>query len=254
MRVPVLLLAATVLLAACGRKAPPPRAPLAETLPPGEAPQAVEGPVQMDAPPEPKPGESLYVVHLRDDQGRPVAGVRTMMLIQEPEGLYILEPRRKQVVAEFKTPKNGRVIFLVQSDGKPKTLWVGGRGFQPFTKAVPAATSQSRFETTVTVEILPILTAIIEDFQGNRVSDAIVTMRPVPGDAPLDARMAEVYKRAQRSDDLGEVKITRRPGRYNFIATKGNGTCRLTLALDWDGDPAPRTFRLPERSPGKGGG
>lgn len=224
----------------------------AETLDAGAAPKATEEKVEGPPLPAVKQNETLYVIKVVDDQNRPIARARVMVLIEPPEGLEVFEPRRKTVAHEYRTALHGTSVALIESDGKPKTLWVGGEGFYPMTQPLPASTGGLRHDVTVTAEVVPILTVVLEDHQGYRVADGIVTLRPVDASSGKFAnRDVSIYQRGRRTDELGEVKLTRLPGAYELIATKGNGTCRLTETVDVGNGNATMTFQLPEKTPGK---
>jgi hypothetical protein len=249
----LLLLAAAVFLSACGNQAPPPR----ETrtiINLDEGPKALDQPVgKPPAIAPPTADQTLYLVHVRNAADQVIEGARVMLLTEMPEPLYMREPRKKTRVAYKYSPNYGRVEFMVQSDGKPKYLLVGGDGFLPSVMALEPATGGRTQELTVRSEILPIATVVVEDVDGNRVARPMVTMRPptgtptkytVRGLAPNEG-MTEV------GDDLGEVKFTRPSGRYWLISSKGvndQGTCRRYQIIDWDGSTEPIVVRLPAQS------
>ena len=246
-----LLALATLLTApACTKQAAPVRAQPSETTKAGEAPRAVEATAPLPTLAAPAASETLYKVFIKNAAGQSLIGVKTMLLSEIPEGLYIREPRRKTVIGTYKTPAYGRVHYLVQSDSKPKYLWIGDNGVLPFITELESAAPGRTYERTVIAEISPIATLIIEDHQGMRVPNAIVTMRPEGETANKFSQRggSANYGTTQRSDDLGEVQFTRPVGQYRIIATKENGTSRVTRIMDWTGNPAPVTVRLPEKS------
>jgi len=237
---------AAALAAACSpRQAAPQPAEPSATLRPGEAPQAsAQPPEKAPQPPAPAANETLYVAHVVDAAGRPVARVKVMILTKAPEGLEMREPRRKTVINTYVSPLHGQVFFKTEADNKPKFLWFGGSGIHSFIKELPASTPGGRFENTYRVEILPIAHLVILDHAGNRVANAIVTMKPVLGESKL--KVPGNYGNTQRSDSAGEVEFTRAKGRYLIIANKANGKNRLEQEMDWNGDPGPIEIRLPQ--------
>ncbi len=219
----------------------------------GQGATVAEQPVQKAQPEPPGPNETLYICDLEDASGRPVAGVRVMLLSHKPEGLYIKEPRRASVMGTYKSPLSGRVFFKSESDGQEKYLWFGGLGLEPFVVPAGAAVGGKTYTRVQKVEILPIAKFIIKDHRGDLVADAIVTMKPTAAQNSKFANrgMSANYGNTKRSDDLGVVTFSRPPGEYSFIATKANGTCRLEKTIQWDGDPTPIEVQLPERTPGR---
>ncbi len=246
-----LLLCLMATSAACSKSRPKNKAAQpAASLSENEGPRATTGRVEMTTIADPGPGQSLYVAYIRNQDNLPIARARVMILTEEPDGLYMREPRRKTVAYEYRTPLHGRFAGMIESDDKPKYLWVGGEGFQPHIYALPAATSGKRHEMTCPVTILPIAHLVFEDAQGMRVTNGIITLKPVAGTANARGR-SDNYGTTQRCDDLGEVKFTRPKGKYTLIATKANGTCRLTTTFDFDGTREKKHFKLPAKSPGK---
>lgn len=251
---PFLLLAASVLAAGCAPSPPPPRQPEGTIINLEEGPQAHDQPVtEAPAVAPPTADQSLYLVHVRNAAGQVIEGCRVMLLSQKPEPLYLREPRKKTRILYLYTPNYGRVEFMVQADGKPKYLLVGGDGFKPSVRELKPAIGGQTQEIEVVTEILPIAHLIIEDHLGNRVDRPMVTMRP-PADAPNPYHiegLAPNEGMTEIGDDLGEVKLTRPVGRYLILASKGTaqkGACRHYEILDWDGRPDPIVIRLPEKS------
>jgi len=246
----ILLSAALPLLTALATACSPSSAPRtaaepSATLRPGAAPQAsAQAPDKPPAPPAPAANETLYVAHMVDAAGKPVARVKVMILTKAPEGLEMREPRRKTVINTYVSPLHGQVFFLTEADNQPKYLWFGGSGIHPFIKELPASTPGGRFENTYRVDILPIAHLVILDHAGNRVANAIVTMKPVLGDSKLQG--ASNYGTTQRSDSAGELEFTRAKGRYLVIANKASGKNRLEKEIDWNGDQGPIEIRLPQ--------
>ena len=79
---------------------------------------------------------------------------------------------------------------------------------------------------------------------GLRVANGLVVVKP-KNEGPATRRSSGNIGATRRTDDLGEVKFTRNPGEYILIATKENGSCRLTRDFTFDGSGAPTTIRLP---------
>ena len=140
----------------------------------------------------------------------------------------------------WRTPLHGRGMAMLEADGLPKFLWVGGEGFDPFIVDIPPSTSGLDFRKVVTVEIKPILHLIIEDADGLRVANGLVGVKP-KNEGPAARRSSGNIGATRRTDDLGEVKFTRNPGEYILIATKENGSCRLTRDFTFDGSAAARS-------------
>lgn len=243
----LLLSPAACLLAACSPQSAPPPPQTSATTVAGAAPQAVEGPVEAPPPlPQPAPEQTIYVVWVKDEQGRPVVGARTMLLTEAPDALYMREPIRQTVVSTYKTPRHGRVHHIFpreggQPDGKPKYLWIGSAGFDPFVVELEPAVGGKTYERTVTVKILPVATLVIKDHEGNRVREAIVTIKK----HSAESNVGNTY----RSNDFGELQVSKVPGTYHFQASRPDGSCLLTQNWEWNGDPAPVEIRLPPRKP-----
>ncbi len=205
--------------------------------------------VQEKAPPKPDigpppAGHVQYIVDVQDDQGRPVGAVDIRVLTGKPEGLYMREPRRRDVEMTYSSPLHGRVFFNVPADGQPRWLWVGGLGITPFLVDLEAPTpAGSVFRHQVTVKPVPVCRLVIQDHRGWLVADAIVSMTP-PG-------AASHVGMTRRSDAAGEVTFTLPHGTYELIATKADGTCRYTDSkFEWKGQDGPVVIRLPERTGG----
>ncbi|MCH2111322.1 MAG: hypothetical protein MK213_00560 [Planctomycetes bacterium] len=240
--IPLLLLTAS-----CGNK-PPPRdnSGISETLRPDQAPQATDRKIEMPNIAPPKAKQSLYIAHLRNDQGQSIGGARTMLLQNKPDGLYMREPRRKDVIATYKSPLHGRVHFMAESDQKPKYLWVGGDGFDPFVKELSPATSGATDERTIEIKILPICKMVILDHLGYLVPEAIVTLKPGAGNNFGQRPGSGNVGNTQRADDAGEVSFTRPAGKYILIAAAPSKTNhgRIERPFDWDGTPGKIEVRL----------
>jgi len=236
---------ATLLLfpAACTTKKVERHKP-AETLRPGSGPSATTRSVTKPTPPAVAANEAMYIIDIQDQNNRPIARARLMVLTMKPEDLYMRTPRRKTVAWEYRTPLHGRGMAKLEADGLPKFLWVGGEGFDPFIVDIPPSTSSLDFRKVVTVEIKPILHLIIEDADGLRVANGLVVVKP-KNEGPAARRSSGNIGATRRTDDLGEVKFTRNPGEYILIATKENGSCRLTRDFTFDGSAASTTIRLP---------
>jgi len=219
----------------------------AASLVAGSGPQATKGKVVYPPLPTPKQDETLYVAFIRNQDNLPVARARVMVLTEEPEGLYMRQPRRKTVAYEYRTPLHGRFAAMITSDGKPKFLWVGGDGFKPHIYALPAATGGKVHKMTCPVTIVPIAKLVIQDHQGYLVANAIVTFKAVDGGNAGGRGLSDNYGNTERSDDSGQVNFTRLPGKYTLIATKETGRCRLTKIVDFDGSPTLMTFKLPSK-------
>ncbi|NQU47039.1 MAG: hypothetical protein HQ519_00185 [Planctomycetes bacterium] len=248
----LLLLSLTVALPACGGK----------TITKKAKTEVIQGvgaettPVAARIFADPGPTETLYLAHLRDSQDRPISGALVAVLVQRPEGMEMRQPRRKTVASENISGRDGIAYFLVESDGKEKYFWVGGDGVAPTVFKTSAAIPGKRVNTKCVVEVVPIAHLIISDNEGMRVNDAIVTFKPIGASAASDdaqkgnrPSQSDNYGNTRRSDGLGEVKYTVKPGKYGLIATKDNGTCRLYKVVNWDGDMSkPLEFKLPAAS------
>ncbi|KAA3605041.1 MAG: hypothetical protein DWQ01_20810 [Planctomycetota bacterium] len=235
-------LGALLLLPACfGQKAPKER-PIAETTKAGEGAQAATGNVKAPPPlPDPKPDETQYVNWIRDNSGNPLMGVRCAIMNQKPEALYMREPVRAHVDYEYKTPAHGRFAAAIKSDGKPRYLWVAGRGIEPAIYELPAAAAGQRFEKSVALTVKPVMNLKVVDHQGYNCRNAIVTVKA--------NRRAPNSGNTERANSLGKVTVTRNAGTWFIIANKENGTCRKYMPnFQWDGSPDEIVITLPEKS------
>lgn len=252
-KLPLSLLLLGALLASCGPSPPPPPppAPAGTIVKLSEGPTAVENPTTVApqiAPPQ--ANQTLYLVHVQDAQGRAIKGARVMLLTEMPEPLYLREPRKKTRIRYVYTPDYGRAEFMVQSDGLPKYLLVGGDGFKPDAQQVDPSTGGHTQELRVVTEILPIANFVIKDHTGDRVADALVTMRPLPGESNKYAirGLKPNEGMTERGDDFGIVTFTRPLGSYELMSMKGDGTCRKYEIFAWDGRKAEIVIQLPEKS------
>ncbi len=237
---------AALIFAACGNPAPPvdPNATIAETLRPDEAPQATKAPTKMSKIAGPDGQSSLYVVHLRNQKDLAIAGARTMLLANRPAPEYMREPRRRDVIATYKSPKHGRVHFMATADSQPKYLLITGNGFEPKLVDLKSATPGATDERTVKIEITPICTMLILDHLGYLCDNALVTMKPKPGSKPMRVIGSGNVGKTQRADDSGEVKFTRAVGTYIVTASNSNYKGKVEKTIEWDGNPDPIEVRL----------
>ncbi|TAH39339.1 MAG: hypothetical protein EYC70_00710 [Planctomycetota bacterium] len=229
------------LLAACDDGGGVRRSKPAETLKPGAAAQGIEGPVE--APPElgaAAANQTLYVCWIKDGQGRPVARARTMLLRAVPDPLYMREPTVKERMSIYVTPKHGRVHHACEADGQVKYMWIAGDGIEPFLTELEPASGGRTFERTITVNILPVATLVVKDFEGKLVPEALLTIRKDASEPTIG--------NTWNADDSGQLKYTREPGTYILEASKPNGTCYKKITWEWNGDPAPIEIQLPEKS------
>lgn len=215
---------------------------------------AVDGPVQERTFAAPGANQTLYKLYLRDKQGRPVKGVKGAILVQPPEGLDMRQPRRKTVAAEAISGSDGIAAILIDSDNKPKYGWIGGDGvFPPSAYPLEAAVGGKTIALTLEVPVEPVATLIINDHNGFRVPDAIVTFKALTGAAANDVEstrpsQSDNYGTTRRTNGLGEVKYTYPVGRYGLIATNEKGSNRLYAIVDWNGQEEPLEFQLPPKS------
>lgn len=235
------------LLAACDPGTTTGRTPTSTTTKAGEGPVVSEGTVKPPPPLEPPgAGETLYVCWIKDAQDRPVMGVVTMLLTEVPEGAYMREPVRATVISTYKTPDHGRVHHLYPpqgqtSDGKPKYLWIGRNGVEPFVTELGPAVGGKTDERTIRVTLIPTATLVVLDPKGNLVADALVTIKKNASDASV----GNTY----RTNGAGELQVTMPPGTYILDAADENGRHRyIDRAWQWTGDPAPVRIQLPEKA------
>ncbi|MCH2101414.1 MAG: hypothetical protein MK209_05790, partial [Planctomycetes bacterium] len=216
---------------------------------------AVEGPVQERQFAAPTTNQTLYKLYLRDKQNRPVQGVSAMVLVQPPEGLNINQPRRKTVVAEMPSSKDGISAIMSEADGKPKWAWVGGKSvWPPSVYPLEPAVGGKTVAMTLSVPIQPVAKIIIQDQAGLRVPDGIITFKPIGGSGDAEnignrPGGSDNYGHTKRGNGMGEVDYPRPPGRYGLIATTATGTKRLYAIVNWTGDESqPLVFTLPATS------
>jgi len=179
-----LLLLAALFASACAPAPPPPREAAANVINLEEGPKALDAPV-TEAPKiaPPTSTQTLYQVHVRNAAGQIIEGCRVMLLTEIPDPLFLREPRKKTRISYHYSPNYGRTDFMTLADGKPKYLVVGGDGFLPSVVELKPAVGGQTYELTVRTEIMPIVTVIVTDHEGNRVSQPLVTMRPPTGTA-----------------------------------------------------------------------
>ncbi|MDP6850988.1 MAG: hypothetical protein QGH51_04805 [Planctomycetota bacterium] len=226
-------------ISSCGNPPPPPmEEPIAEGIATDKAPKAITEKVPMAKLGKPAGNETLYVAHLRNTEGAAIAGTDAMLLTEKPTAEFMRVPRRKFVIASYRSPKHGRVHFMVQSDSKPKYLWLGGNGFEPMAVKLENAVGGLSFERTIEIEIMPIATFYILDKNGDFADNALVTMKPADGNNFRRGSGSGNAGFTQRADDMGEVKFTRPPGKYIFVASNNRGKGKVTKTIEWDGDPA----------------
>jgi hypothetical protein len=242
-----LLLVFLVALPACGGSKKSTAKPADERMVSG-GPAAADKPVKARIFVDPTAAQTLYLAYLRDANDKPVSGVSVQLLVQRPEGLYINEPRRKTVAYGAISGLDGIAPMMIDSDNKPKFVWVGGLGVQPVAYEVGAAVGGSRIKIRCDVTVVPIAHLIIEDASGMRVPNGIITFKPIGGEVN-NRGLSDNYGKTGRTNGFGEIKFTRPAGRYGLIATKERNTCRLYQIVDWDGDGSkPLTFKLPTKS------
>lgn len=215
---------------------------------------AVEGPVQERQFAPPTATQTLYKLYLRDSQNRPVQGVSAMVLVQPPEGLDINQPRRKTVVAEMPSGRDGIAAIMSEADGKAKWAWVGGKSvWPPSVYQLEPAAGGKTVAMTLSVPIQPIAKIIIQDKDGLRIPNGIITFKPIGGGGDAEnignRPGSDNYGHTKRGNGMGEVDYPRPPGRYGLIATTEKGTQRLYAVVNWTGDESqPLVFTLPETS------
>lgn len=215
---------------------------------------AVDGPVQERQFAAPTAEQTLYKLYLRDSQDRPVQGVSAMVLVQPPEGLNINQPRRKTVVAEMPSGKDGIAAIMSEADGKPKWAWVGGKSvWPPSVYPLEPAVGGKTVAVTLPVPIQPVAKIVLQDQAGLRVPNGIVTFKPIGGGSDAEnignRPGSDNYGHTKRGNGMGEVDYPRPPGRYGLIATTEKGTQRLYAIVDWTGDESnPLVFTLPAQS------
>ena len=132
---------------------------------------------------------------------------------------------------------------MVQSDSKPKYLWLGGNGFEPMVVKLEDAVGGLTFERTLEIEIMPIATFFILSKSGNYSNNALVTMKPADGNNFRKGPGSGNAGFTQRADDKGEVKFTRPPGKYIFIASITKEKARSKKRLTGRGTQRQLIFR-----------
>lgn len=246
---PLIGLACLLLLpASCTTRKKVERHKSAETLRPDSGPAATTRKVTKPTPPSVGSNESMYVVDIQNQQNRPIARAKVMILTQRPEEAYMATPRQKTIAWNYRTPLHGRAMAKLEADGLPKFLWVGGEGFDAFLVDIPNASPSLDFRKIITVEIKTIVHLVVEDAQGMRVANGLITLKP-NREGPAPRRSSGNLRTTRRTDDLGEVKFTRNPGEYTLIASKENGSCRLTQVFHVREGGGVTTIRLPATTP-----
>lgn len=253
-RLPALLLCAAF-LAACGggsstRKVEQTSTVISST----GGPNVVSGSVEPDPKFEPPAAnQTLYKVRVHERKsGSPIANARVILMREQPEPLYMREPRRKDVVYESRTRGNGLFYVMAEADGAMKYALVNGQGFIPTLVEAGASTGGATQEIRIDVDIVPSFKCIIRNPLGERAANALCTMKPdveVASDRPgLKAN----YGWSERADDLGQVTFNREPGVYRLEFSDEDGKHRWYEKFTWNGtQDAPREVKLPENSQDK---
>lgn len=197
------------------------------------APRAAEGPGPLLALEPPGTGQSLYVVHFQDSAGKPLSGVKGMLLQRKPEPLFMREPRMRDRIAWMRSGPHGRVHFGVESDNLEKWFLITSDGFDRSIRKMNLATSKMQQEITLTLEKIPVATFLILGSDDGQVGHAVVTMKPVDMGIGTGSNVGFT----ERSDDSGEAVFTRRPGRYIIEANDEKGKGKVRIELDWKGNP-----------------
>lgn len=248
-------LAAALTLSACGGGNPYARGDDDDDRDNTAAAGAVEGPVVERTFVQPEPNQTLYKLYLRDAQNRPVKGVMCSIVSTEPTPLEVREPRRKTVVKEVYSQSDGIAAALVDN-AQGQALWAVIRGegvYPPASYTLEPAVGGRTVTMTLRVQIEPIAEIVINNPNGLRCPDAIVTFKPFNSSTPSvessRPQQSDNYGNTLRTNGMGVVKYTRPPGKYKLIATDETGRHRLYATVNWNGDAAtPLEFTLPEES------
>lgn len=251
----IALLLCAAFLAACGggsssRKVEQTKTVVSST----GGPNVVSGPVEAEPVIAPPPAnQTLYKVRVHERKsGNPIANARVMLMREQPEPLYMREPRRRDVVYESKTRATGLFYVMAEADGAMKYALVNGQGFMPTLVEAGAANGGQTQEIRIDVDIVPTFKCTIRNPAGERAANALCTMKPdveVNSDRPgLKAN----YGWSERADDLGVVTFNREPGVYRLEFSDENGKHRWYEKFTWSGtQDAPREITLPEESQAK---
>ncbi len=241
----LLLLAAAVALPACsgGTKK---KTELAPTIT-GSGPAVTEGPIPDPPPPAvPNANQTVWVARIVDKAtGKPIGGVRCMLVREVPEPLYMREPARRNVMWEYKTPKHGvaatPALDISQEPAGMRYLLISGPGFAPMIEPIGEVAGGKTYDKTFEVTITPQVKFIVRLPNGDRAKNAICTMK-LDEDAPaVDGKMASRGSGSgnvgttERADDLGEVTFNRAPGTYRLEFSEEKGRNRYYAKFEWSG-------------------
>ncbi|MDA0667019.1 MAG: hypothetical protein O3A95_03015 [Planctomycetota bacterium] len=236
-----ILCGALLVLPACGGKTKQPTEVISKTVS-GSGPQ-----VSANAPPPPNPpipaaDQTVFVAHIVDSvSGNPIGGVNTYLMREIPEPLYMRSPRRKTVVAEYRTPMHGQSALTADADGTMKWWLISGPGFDPFVTEAGNAVGGQTQEMTIRATIVPVCNFIVRLPNGDRADNAVCTMAVNQDQPVLEGKMSEPGSSSgnvgntERADDFGKVAFNRAPGSYRLSFNASSGKYRHYQIFEWDG-------------------
>jgi len=209
----------------------------------GIGPQVSNTAPKPPEPPKPGADQTLYVAHIVDSvTGYPIGGAFCSLLKTKPEPEYMRDPRRADVVHQYKTPKHGQYFAVVEADGKNKYLLISGHGFLPFTTTMGPSTPGGEHIKIIKATIVPMVTFVVRSSNGDRADEGFLTMKTA-GSSNIGT--------TERLDYLGEVTINRTYGEYQIISKDKTGKSRYYVIFDWNAEAAKtrkHKIQLPDKS------
>lgn len=219
----------------------------------GTGPQVSNTAPPPPAPPKQGANETLYVAHVVDSvTGYPIGGAFCSLLQTIPEPEYMREPRRANVVHQYKTPKHGQYFAVVEADGKDKYLLISGHGFKPFLTEMGPSTPGGEHIKTIKATIVPMVTFVVRSPNGDRADEGVFTMKTAESAAKIGKRGGSSnIGTTERLDYLGEVTVNRPYGKYYMIVNDKDGHFRYYGIFDWNAEAAKtrkHKIQLPDKS------
>jgi len=208
----------------------------------GSGPQVSNNPPPPPNPPVPEADKTTFVAHIVDSvSGNPIGGVNTYLMREIPDPLYMRSPRRKTVVAEYRTPMHGQSALTADADGTMKWWLISGPGFDPFVTEAGNAVGGQTQEMTIRATIVPVCKFIVRLPNGDRADNAVCTMSPDVNQPVLEGKMADRGNASgnvgytERADDFGKVAFNRGKGSYRLSFNASSGKYRYYQIFQWDG-------------------
>ena len=149
-----ILCGALLVLPSCGGKTKKATDNMSTTVS-GSGPQVSANPPPPPNPPVPEADKTTFVAHIVDAAtGNPIGGGNTFLMREIPDPLFMRVPRRKTVLAEYRTPMHGQSALTADADGTMKWWLISGPGFDPFVTEAGLAVGGQTQEMTIRATIV----------------------------------------------------------------------------------------------------